>query len=85
MHNYYYHFYLDTLAAARKAAEDSEYDWTTDKPLGRGHRSKRLTAAVAAAASSNSKNDKVSDSSDEESGDRTPKKGKNKLYMVCLI
>lgn len=86
MHNYYYHFYLDTLAAARKAPEDSEYDSTTDKPLGRGLRSKRLTAAVAAAASFYSKNNKVSDSSDEDSDNRTTKKGKEQIiYGVPLF
>ncbi|KAH0563776.1 hypothetical protein KQX54_006280 [Cotesia glomerata] len=41
--------YCDTLAAARKAAEDSEYESTTEKPLGRGFRSKRPTAVAAAA------------------------------------
>ncbi|XP_044742328.1 uncharacterized protein LOC123304824 [Chrysoperla carnea] len=66
--------YCDTLAKARKAAEDSEYESTTDKPLGRGLRSKRLTAVAAAAATFNSKNNKVSDSSEEDSDDKTTKK-----------
>lgn len=82
MHNYYNYFYLDTLAAAKKAAEDSEYESTTEQALGRGLRSKRLTAV--AAASLKSKNDAVFDSSDDDNDDRTNKSGKKKLYLVYL-
>ncbi|KAK0072404.1 hypothetical protein PV326_000111 [Microctonus aethiopoides] len=57
--------YCDTLTQARKAAEDSEYSSASEKPLGKGYRSKR-PSAIATAASSGKTSGTDHISSDEE-------------------